>query len=59
VAVPGFEDVILQLSAMIDKVGWAMMHVVPTEEDPERTVPFPYTVGYDPERYPQPLLARS
>jgi hypothetical protein len=53
----GFEGVIRQVNTMIETVGWAVVVIDggATDEDDR----FPWEDGYDPERYPQPLLARS
>src|SRR4051812_46614234 len=32
-------------SDLIDEFGWAVVHVLPTDEDPADAVPFGYTVG--------------
>jgi hypothetical protein len=53
----GYEDIILQQNAMIDTVGWAVTHVVPTEEDPETAVPFAYTVGLTGHGYPEMVIS--
>ncbi|MFC7534808.1 DUF4262 domain-containing protein [Actinoplanes sp. GCM10030250] len=39
------DEIFDRQSELIDEFGWAVVHVVPTEEDPEDAVPFAYTVG--------------
>jgi hypothetical protein len=42
---------------IIDTVGWAVMHVMPAEDDPDTEIPFAYTVGLTAHGYPELLIA--
>jgi hypothetical protein len=42
---PGIEDWRRRQDHIIDTVGWAVTHVLPTDDDPDTTTPFAYTVG--------------
>jgi hypothetical protein len=39
------DDFFERQSELIDEFGWAVVHVVPTDDDPDDAVPFAYTVG--------------
>jgi hypothetical protein len=39
------DDFLRRQQEIIDTVGWAVMHVLPTADDPDTTTPFAYTVG--------------
>lgn len=39
------DDFFDRQTELIDEYGWAVVHVLPTEDDPEDAVPFAYTVG--------------
>ncbi|MEV6299406.1 DUF4262 domain-containing protein [Actinoplanes sp. NPDC051861] len=39
------DDFFDRQSELIDEYGWAVVHVVPSEDDPDEAVPFAYTVG--------------
>src|SRR5688500_19045526 len=39
------DDFFERQSEIIDEYGWAVVHVLPADDDPEETVPFAYTVG--------------
>ena len=39
------DDFFDEQSEIIERFGWAVVHVLPGEEDPAGTVPFAYTVG--------------
>lgn len=51
-------DVVLRRQEqIIDRVGWAVMHVLPTDDDPDTTTPFAYTVGLSAHDDPELLIA--
>lgn len=50
----GFFD---EQSEIIAKFGWAVVHVVPTEDDPPGTVGFAYTVGLTGYGFPELTVA--
>ena len=54
---PGMEDFIRQQTSLIETVGWAVMHVLPTETDPDTVPPWAYTVGLAAHDYPELLIA--
>ena len=51
------EDFFDEQSEIIGKFGWAVVHVLPTEDDPEDTVPFAYTVGLTGYGFPELTIA--
>jgi hypothetical protein len=54
---PGVQDWLRRQQQIIDDVGWAVTHVVPTDGDPDTTIPFAYTVGLTAHGYPELLIA--
>jgi Domain of unknown function (DUF4262) len=55
--VPGIEDWRRRQEDIIDTVGWAVTHVLPTDDDPDTTARFAYTVGLTAHGYPELLIA--
>jgi hypothetical protein len=55
--VPDIDDVMRHQQQIIDRVGWAVMHVLPTEDEPDTVTPFAYTVGLTAHGYPELLVA--
>src|SRR4051794_22533027 len=53
---PNIDDFLRRQEEIIDTVGWAVMHVLPTADDPD-TTPFAYTVGLTAHDYPELLIA--
>jgi hypothetical protein len=51
------DDFFDEQSEIIEKFGWAVVHVVPTEDDPPDTVPFAYTVGLTGYGFPELIIA--
>ncbi|WP_249037931.1 DUF4262 domain-containing protein [Actinoplanes italicus] len=51
------DDFFDEQSEIIEKFGWAVVHVVPTEDDPPDTVPFAYTVGLTGYGFPELVIA--
>ncbi|MBB2945504.1 hypothetical protein FB565_005237 [Actinoplanes lutulentus] len=51
------DDFFDEQSRLIDKYGWTVVHVEPTEEDPPETVPFGYTVGLTELGHPEIAIA--
>ncbi|GIE79244.1 hypothetical protein Aph02nite_51940 [Actinoplanes philippinensis] len=51
------DDFFDEQSEIIEKFGWAVVHVVPTEDDPPDTVPFAYTVGLTGYGFPELTIA--
>lgn len=43
--------------AIIDRVGWMVLGVFPTADDPDDTSPFAYTVGLTAHGYPELVIA--
>jgi hypothetical protein len=54
---PGVQDWLRRQQQIIDDVGWAVTHIVPTDGDPDTTIPFAYTVGLTAHGYPELLIA--
>jgi hypothetical protein len=63
---PNIEDFLRRKQEIIDKVGWAVMHVLPNgddpddphdPDDPDATTPFAYTVGLTAHGYPELFIA--
>jgi hypothetical protein len=55
--VPDPNDFLRRQQQIIDTVGWAVMHVLPTEDETDTTTPFAYTVGLTAHDYPELLIA--
>jgi hypothetical protein len=53
---PNIDDFLRRQEEIIDTVGWAVMHVLPTADDPDTTTPFAYTVGLT-AHHPELLIA--
>lgn len=51
------DDFFDEQSEIIERFGWAVVHVLPTEEDPAGTVPFAYTVGLTGYGFPELTVA--
>lgn len=54
---PNIDDVLRRQEQIIDTIGWAVTHVLPTDDDPDTTTPFAYTVGLTAHHYPELLTA--
>ncbi|MEV2241088.1 DUF4262 domain-containing protein [Micromonospora sp. NPDC049891] len=52
-----FDDVLRRQDHIIDRVGWAVTHVLPTDDDPDTTAPFAYTVGLTAHDRPELIVA--
>ncbi|WP_067688625.1 DUF4262 domain-containing protein [Actinoplanes awajinensis] len=50
-------DFFREQTEIIQQYGWAVVHVLPSDEDPEGTVPFAYTVGLTADGRPELLIA--
>jgi hypothetical protein len=55
--VADIEGFLRRQERIIDRVGWAVMHVLPTDDDPDTTAPFSYTIGLTGHGYPELLIA--
>jgi hypothetical protein len=55
--VPDIDDVLRRQEQIIDTVGWAVIHVLPSAADPDIATPFAYTVGLTAHGYPELLIA--
>lgn len=53
----GIEDFLHRQGEIIDRVGWAVTLVVPSDDDPDDTAPFAYTVGLTAHDYPELIIA--
>ncbi|WP_319462519.1 DUF4262 domain-containing protein [Micromonospora sp. RTP1Z1] len=53
----GIEAFLRRQTEIIDRVGWAVTLVVPTDDDPDRAPAFAYTVGLTAHHYPELLIA--
>ena len=42
---PGLDDFLHRQTEIIDRVGWAVMHILPTDDDPDTVAAYSYTVG--------------
>ncbi|MDG4834181.1 DUF4262 domain-containing protein [Solwaraspora sp. WMMD1047] len=51
------DDFLRRQEEIIDRIGWAVMHVLPTYDDPDITTPFAYTVGLTAHDYPELIIA--
>lgn len=54
---PNIDDVLRRQAQIIDTIGWAVTHVVATDDGPDITTPFAYTVGLTAYDYPELLTA--
>ena len=54
---PDIDDFLRRQQQIIDTVGWAVMHVLPTDDEPDTTTPFAYTVGLTAHGYPELVIA--
>ncbi|MFI7208069.1 DUF4262 domain-containing protein [Micromonospora aurantiaca (nom. illeg.)] len=54
---PNIDDVFRRQEQIIDTTGWAVMHVLPTDDDPDTTAPFAYTVGLTEHDVPELVIA--
>jgi hypothetical protein len=50
-------DFFREQTEIIQQFGWAVVHVVPSEEDPAGAVPFAYTVGLTAAGHPELIIA--
>ncbi|MFJ2081298.1 DUF4262 domain-containing protein [Micromonospora chokoriensis] len=50
-------DFLRRQDRIIDTTGWAVTHVLPTDDDPDSTAPFAYTVGLTAHDYPELITA--
>jgi hypothetical protein len=53
----GTEHYLHRQNEMIDKFGWAVTAVLPTDDDPPTASPFAYTVGLTAHGYPELIIA--
>ncbi|MET7968757.1 DUF4262 domain-containing protein [Micromonospora sp. NPDC005305] len=53
----GFDGVLRRQTEIIDRVGWAVTLVLPTDRDPDNFSAFAYTVGLTAHNYPELLIA--
>lgn len=51
------DDFLRRQDQIIDTTGWAVTHVLPTDDDPDTTAPFAYTVGLTAHDYPELIAA--
>ena len=51
------DDFLRRQEQIIDTIGWAVTHVLPTDDDPDTTAPFAYTVGLTAHDYPELITA--
>ncbi|MBO3738207.1 DUF4262 domain-containing protein [Actinoplanes flavus] len=51
------DDFFEEQSEIIERFGWAVVHVLPGDDDPVETVPFAYTVGLTGYGYPELAIA--
>ncbi|MEV0896201.1 DUF4262 domain-containing protein [Actinoplanes sp. NPDC049802] len=51
------DDFFEEQSEIIERFGWAVVHVLPGDDDPAETVPFAYTVGLTGYGYPELAIA--
>lgn len=54
---PNIDDFLRRQEEIIDRVGWAVMHVLPTADEPGTLTPFAYTVGLTAHGYPEMIIA--
>lgn len=50
-------DFFREQTEIIQQFGWAVVHVLPSDEDPAGTVPFAYTVGLTAAGHPELIIA--
>jgi hypothetical protein len=55
--VPNTDDFLQHQEHIIDTTGWTVTHVLPTNDDPDTTAPFAYTVGLTAHDYPELITA--
>ncbi|MEV6343478.1 DUF4262 domain-containing protein [Actinoplanes sp. NPDC051851] len=51
------DDFFHEQTAFIQRFGWAVVHVLPADDDPEEAVAFAYTVGLTAAAHPELLIA--
>jgi len=56
-SVPDIDDFLRRQQHLTDTIGWAVIHVLPTDDDPDTSTPFAYTVGLTGHDYPELLIA--
>ncbi|WP_432833036.1 DUF4262 domain-containing protein [Dactylosporangium sp. CA-092794] len=54
---PDIGDFLQRQEKIIDTVGWAVIHILPTDDEPDTATPFAYTVGLTAHGYPELLIA--
>jgi hypothetical protein len=54
---PSMDELLQQQVEIIDRVGWSVVHVFPTPDDPPTDVTFTYTVGLTAHNHPELVLA--
>ncbi|MBU8857771.1 MULTISPECIES: DUF4262 domain-containing protein [unclassified Micromonospora] len=54
---PNTDDFLQRQDRIIDTIGWAVTYVLPTDDDPDTTAPFAYTVGLTAHDYPELITA--
>ncbi|MBG0568236.1 DUF4262 domain-containing protein [Actinoplanes aureus] len=54
---PSIDEFLQEQVKIIDRVGWSVVHVVPTSDDPPTAVSFSYTVGLTAHDHPELLVA--
>ncbi|MEV6932101.1 DUF4262 domain-containing protein [Dactylosporangium sp. NPDC051485] len=53
---PGIEDLIRRQHEIIERVGWAVMLIHPTADDPDTVMPYAYTVGLTARALPEVVV---
>ncbi|WP_189198445.1 DUF4262 domain-containing protein [Micromonospora fulviviridis] len=53
----GIDDFLYRQREIIDRVGWVLTLVVPSDDEPDDTAPFAYTVGLTAHDYPVLIIA--
>ncbi|MER7276629.1 DUF4262 domain-containing protein [Dactylosporangium sp. NPDC000244] len=53
---PSLNELIQRQNEIIDRVGWAVMHILPTDADPDTAVPYAYTVGLTAKAAPELVI---
>ncbi|WP_435204950.1 DUF4262 domain-containing protein [Micromonospora sp. bgisy143] len=54
---PNIDDFLRRQDQIIDTIDWAVTHVLPTDDDPDTSVPFAYTVGLTAHDHPELIAA--
>ncbi|WP_327023020.1 DUF4262 domain-containing protein [Micromonospora sp. NBC_01739] len=54
---PDIDDFLRNQERIITTKGWAVTHVLPTDDDPDTTAPFAYTVGLTAHDHPELIIA--